>query len=784
MEENENDVSLAQGLCLTCPTSSTSIPFDPNKCIICQKPESQREPMSGGIVGRKKVREVAERRNDNVHMRLKHLISDFEFKYNNTYDCYKKYTDVRNLHNLAKDYLIEGESESEPGTLIKTESRKPSTRSSITPREAPSNNVDSKYRDCAICGCDRVSIKQRRIREKNRICEPDRANKFLSAIHHKKDDVYIRCADLETPEDVYAADLYCHDVCFKRYIYIPKESDKIKEESLKDKLFNDVITTLDPLIKQGYGFTLTDIREMMMEHNATIEVYNRDVKKFLQNFYGDRIRFCPSNKVYEPEMFFSSDVTIDDVMKSLRNKDTVKSAGEILRESLKKVDFKLTDHFCDGYELKDSWENTQMPDELITFFSALFNIKRSQLLKNEMLEIIDPTDETECTDDTDQYSNMDDSNQNKKHIRLNCLFQIIYYQLFHGTKKTPLTTSYGQYHYGKSRSREILTLSNHMGISESYKEVRKSRQKLAAYAIAKSEENQVPIPSSFTCDSFTFGALDNADFVDKSSISGTKSDHITMQVIYQHVVSPQASKPLISEMNMNNLNQSLPEKLPCQQVPLHFKPTKKPSLPDNFKVIEETGIVSKINFNKVIQEVDEIEFLISFIRNGFPNETDSNDIMPTWGASHSLGSSASPPLTCIGFLPAIPSPVTNYATVRKSLENFQSVRKQLNPSQTLIPVFCDEGVYHTLADIVMEEPDCFSDIHGMLGMFHLVKTLLKCAGRYLRGSGIEDAVIECEVFGKQTLNSVLEGSHYARSMKGILLISDMLSSLAWKSFWQ
>ena len=94
-----------------------------------------------------------------------------------------------------------------------------------------------------------------------------------------------------------------------------------------------------------------------------------------------------------------------------------------------------------------------MPDELFTFFSALFNIKRSQLLKNEMLEMIDTTDETECTYDTDQYSNMDDSNQNKKHIRLNCLFQIIYYQLFHGFKKTPLTTSYGQYHYGKSRSR-------------------------------------------------------------------------------------------------------------------------------------------------------------------------------------------------------------------------------------------------------------------------------------------------------------------------------------------
>jgi hypothetical protein len=37
---------------------------------------------------------------------------------------------------------------------------------------------------------------------------------------------------------------------------------------------------------------------------------------------------------------------------------------------------------------------------------------------------------------------------------------------------------------------------------------------------------------------------------------------------------------------------------------------------------------------------------------------------------------------------------------------------------------------------------------------------VKCAGRYLRGSSVEDGLIETEVFGKLTLTSVLEGSHY------------------------
>lgn len=134
------------------------------------------------------------------------------------------------------------------------------------------------------------------------------------------------------------------------------------------------------------------------------------------------------------------------------------------------------------------------------------------------------------------------------------------------------------------------------------------------------------------------------------------------------------------------------------------------------------------------------------------------------------------------FLPMIPSPVTDYATVRKVLQNFQSVRHQLNPSQSVIPVFCGEGVFQTLADILMAEPVTFADIHNMMGMFHWVKVHVKCAGRYLR-SGIEDGLIETEVFGKLTLYSVLEGTHYVRLFQGISIVSDVITSLMWEGFW-
>ena len=50
----------------------------------------------------------------------------------------------------------------------------------------------------------------------------------------------------------------------------------------------------------------------------------------------------------------------------------------------------------------------------------------------------------------------------------------------------------------------------------------------------------------------------------------------------------------------------------------------------------------------------------------------------------------------VGFLSAIPAPVTDYATVRRKL----LFRKQL--SQTMMPVFCCEGVLHTVADILCQ----------------------------------------------------------------------------------
>ena len=43
----------------------------------------------------------------------------------------------------------------------------------------------------------------------------------------------------------------------------------------------------------------------------------------------------------------------------------------------------------------------------------------------------------------------------------------------------------------------------------------------------------------------------------------------------------------------------------------------------------------------------------------------------------------------------------------------------------------------------------------MLGGLYLTKTALYCAGKFLKGSGVEDIFIECGIFGPKTVDSVI-----------------------------
>lgn len=53
----------------------------------------------------------------------------------------------------------------------------------------------------------------------------------------------------------------------------------------------------------------------------------------------------------------------------------------------------------------------------------------------------------------------------------------------------------------------------------------------------------------------------------------------------------------------------------------------------------------------------------------------------------------------------------------------------------------------------------------------------------MRGCGIDDALIEAEIFESKTVQSVWRRTHYACLLEGILIISEGIETLRWNAFW-
>ena len=94
--------------------------------------------------------------------------------------------------------------------------------------------------------------------------------------------MYLWDVQTDTPEKVFAADLYCHNECFEQYITLPKDQDSTTSltNNPEQELFLKAVSYLDPLLRDGYGFTVTEVKEFLfsLSENNDFEIYNRDSK--------------------------------------------------------------------------------------------------------------------------------------------------------------------------------------------------------------------------------------------------------------------------------------------------------------------------------------------------------------------------------------------------------------------------------------------------------------------------------------------------------------------------
>ena len=72
----------------------------------------------------------------------------------------------------------------------------------------------------------------------------------------------------------------------------------------------------------------------------------------------------------------------------------------------------------------------------------------------------------------------------------------------------------------------------------------------------------------------------------------------------------------------------------------------------------------------------------------------------------------------------------------------------------------------------------------MLGGFHMAKCVQRCIGKYIKGTGLEDALVEIGVFGVKVMESIIGGTDYVRLLRGVQILSSVIELAKWKAFWK
>ena len=182
---------------------------------------------------------------------------------------------LQNMHyeKTLDKISVEKKSESNDAARTKSSLTAIRTRSNTVFRAPPSSTIPPSHLPCVVCG----KLQHNGTREKFRICKSARANRFIETVFfYFQDEIYTRIADLEEDSRVFGADLYYHNCCMEAYLgtfvrQINPDSgpcNQNRQRSLKREEFLKEKSSLEGLLKNGYGISLSEFRELINDKNG------------------------------------------------------------------------------------------------------------------------------------------------------------------------------------------------------------------------------------------------------------------------------------------------------------------------------------------------------------------------------------------------------------------------------------------------------------------------------------------------------------------------------------
>ena len=348
------------------------------------------------------------------------------------------------------------------------------------------------------------------------------------------------------------------------------------------------------------------------------------------------------------------------------------------------------------------------------------------------------------------------------------IFQMFHYLIHNGSEPNPFHVSLAQLIHDYCKGKFLIELMNNLGICISYHELLRIDYGHIERAIELAGDNRVPVSRSINNEDIIHGAMDNFDH-NEATASGLGSSHDTILILFQNQRSKEGIIDQLSKREISSKQKALSTVLPCQEV------IKSGKFGGQGKI--SSSFLPKVGADHTSSIVNSSRDYKFWVLSRFH---DTEQIIPSFDAIRSLLNNKLIKTTTTSFTPILPFPITEFDSVFTAMINFQDVLKQKGLEYG--PLWSDDGVYHISKDIQLIDPDKFGNIFLGLGGFHLEKVVICCLGLYLELSGIRDILVEERIFGAGPVESMMNGGHYIRGKRGMMLIAEALEQIQVDTF--